>query len=158
MLSGADPEELRTRLAELPSYLDTTRSPGRCTTVAGKAARQFTGYLGWFTGHAADLAPTPAAERARRTIAFMGGHQQVLDAAATALNDDDPRSGPSNCPATWSPPSEPTRKPATSHPPRHLGGQPGGHGRPRPRTPRRSGRRRREAGASHRLGHRGRHR
>ncbi|MFD4375146.1 alkyl sulfatase dimerization domain-containing protein [Streptomyces sp. NPDC059202] len=92
ILSGADPEELRTRLTELPPHLDidpfTRQMYG---TVAGNVAQQFTGYLGWFTGHAADLAPTPAGERARRTVDLMGGRQAVLDAAATALNDNDPQ-------------------------------------------------------------------
>lgn len=92
VLTGATPEELRTELTELPAFLDlppyTREMYGR---VAANAAQQFTGYLGWFDGDATSLAPTPRAERSRRTIALMGGRDRVLEEASKALDQDDPQ-------------------------------------------------------------------
>lgn len=90
ILRGATAEELRTGLVELPDHLDldpfTREMYG---TVAGNAAQQMTGYLGWFSGDATDLAPLPRAERARRTVALMGGRDRVIAAARAAFDDGD---------------------------------------------------------------------
>jgi alkyl sulfatase BDS1-like metallo-beta-lactamase superfamily hydrolase len=90
ILRGATAEELRTGLVELPGDLDldpfTREMYG---TVAGNAAAQMTGYLGWFSGDATDLAPLPRAERASRTVALMGGRDRVIAAARAAFDDGD---------------------------------------------------------------------
>ena len=92
ILRGATPHELRTGLVELPDHLDlepfTREMYG---SVALNAAQQMTGYLGWFAGDATELAPTPRAEQAKRTIDLMGGRQSVLDAARVAFDDGDPQ-------------------------------------------------------------------
>lgn len=90
ILRGATAEELRTGLVELPGDLDldpfTREMYG---SVANNAAAQMTGYLGWFSGDATDLAPLPRAERARRTVALMGGRDRVIAAARAAFDDGD---------------------------------------------------------------------
>jgi alkyl sulfatase BDS1-like metallo-beta-lactamase superfamily hydrolase len=90
ILRGATAEELRTGLVELPDHLDldpfTREMYG---SVANNAAQQMSGYLGWFSGDATDLAPLPRAERARRTVALMGGRDRVIEAARAGLDDSD---------------------------------------------------------------------
>ncbi|MEU6506046.1 alkyl sulfatase dimerization domain-containing protein [Streptomyces sp. NPDC046942] len=90
ILRGATAEELRTGLVELPGHLDldpfTREMYG---SVANNAAAQMTGYLGWFSGDATDLAPLPRAERASRTVALMGGRNRVIEAARAAFDDGD---------------------------------------------------------------------
>jgi len=92
ILRGATPEELRTGLVELPEHLDiepfTREMYG---SVALNAAQQMTGYLGWFTGDATELAPTPRAEQARRTVDLMGGRDRVLESARTVMDEGDPQ-------------------------------------------------------------------
>lgn len=88
ILRGATPEALRTGLVALPDHLDldpfTREMYG---SAANNAAQQMTGYLGWFNGDATEIAPTPRAIRAERTIALMGGRERVLDEARSALAD-----------------------------------------------------------------------
>ncbi|MFF8917212.1 alkyl sulfatase dimerization domain-containing protein [Streptomyces sp. NPDC015032] len=90
ILRGATAEDLRAGLVELPGHLDldpfTREMYG---SVDNNAAAQMTGYLGWFSGDATDLAPLPRAERASRTVTLMGGHDRVLKAARAALDDGD---------------------------------------------------------------------
>jgi alkyl sulfatase BDS1-like metallo-beta-lactamase superfamily hydrolase len=90
IVRGATAEELRTGLVELPDHLDiepfTRQMYG---SAANNAAQQMTGYLGWFSGDATEIAPTPRAERARRTIALMGGRDRVIEAARAAFDDGD---------------------------------------------------------------------
>jgi alkyl sulfatase BDS1-like metallo-beta-lactamase superfamily hydrolase len=90
ILRGAAAEELRTGLVELPGHLDldpfTREMYG---SVANNAAAQMTGYLGWFSGDATDLAPLRRAERASRTVALMGGRDRVIAAARAAFDDRD---------------------------------------------------------------------
>ncbi len=92
ILAGATPEDLRAELTELPGFLDlppyTREMYGK---VAANAAQQFTGYLGWFDGDAATLAPTPRAERARRMVALMGGRDALFAEAEKAFDADDPQ-------------------------------------------------------------------
>lgn len=54
-----------------------------------KAIYQF--YLGWYDANPANLNPYPPAERARRTIAEMGGARKVLGAAKKAIAAGDYR-------------------------------------------------------------------
>jgi len=49
------------------------------------------GLRGWFDGYEAELAPLPTLERTQRLIAGFGGRAMVLDAAKSALADDDLR-------------------------------------------------------------------
>jgi alkyl sulfatase BDS1-like metallo-beta-lactamase superfamily hydrolase len=90
ILRGATAEELRTGLVERPDHVDldpfTREMYG---SVANNAAQQMTGYLGWFSGDATDPAPLPRAERASRTVALMGGRDQVIEAARAAFDDSD---------------------------------------------------------------------
>lgn len=92
ILAGATAEELRSKVKALPDYLDlepyTREMYGK---VAGNAAQQFTGYLGWFDGDATNLAPTPRGKRARRLVKMMGGRRRVLDLAEESLSRRDPQ-------------------------------------------------------------------
>ena len=49
----------------------------------------YAAYLGWFDGNPTHLHPLPPAERARRTVALMGGVQAVLEEAESALNQSE---------------------------------------------------------------------
>ena len=58
----------------------------------GYASRAyFSGTLGWFDGNPTSLGQLPAAEEAGRFIELVGGHDQVLAAAETALEDGQPQ-------------------------------------------------------------------
>ena len=88
--SGATPAELRTMAGTLPAGLQLKPwTAGVYGTIAHNAAAQFTGYLGWFGGDATELLPIPIPERARRTIALMGGRPAVVAASQATLAEGD---------------------------------------------------------------------
>jgi alkyl sulfatase BDS1-like metallo-beta-lactamase superfamily hydrolase len=58
-------------------------------TVRHSVRNVYTGYLGWFEGDPTTLDPTPPVERAKRTVALMGGRDPVLRAARNAAERGD---------------------------------------------------------------------
>ena len=71
--------EVAERLSELPESL---RLVPYTTEMYGKLRHNipniFHGYVGWFSGDAVDLAPTPRRELAQKFITLMGGRDRVL--------------------------------------------------------------------------------
>lgn len=49
------------------------------------------GYVSWWNGDPAELEPTPRMEKARRTVAMMGGRDKVFAEAERAFFADDPQ-------------------------------------------------------------------
>ncbi|RZV59591.1 MAG: MBL fold metallo-hydrolase [Pseudomonadales bacterium] len=92
MNKGYSEEALAEILGTLPEYLQmepwTTEYYG---TVEHSVRSYYTGYISWFSGDAVELQPTPAIERAKRTIDLMGGSRRVLEAAERAFKSDDPQ-------------------------------------------------------------------
>jgi alkyl sulfatase BDS1-like metallo-beta-lactamase superfamily hydrolase len=79
-------------LIELPDALRTeffTR--GYYGTVSHNVKGVYQRYLGWFDGNPAHLHPHPPVETARRTVAYMGGSEQVLARAREDLAAGDLR-------------------------------------------------------------------
>jgi alkyl sulfatase BDS1-like metallo-beta-lactamase superfamily hydrolase len=89
---GYTQEELAEALPELPEALSVTPWTREVYgTVKHSVRNYFTGYISWFDGDPATLDPTPRVERARRTVALMGGRERVLAEAGEALNAGDPQ-------------------------------------------------------------------
>lgn len=89
---GFTQQELAERLCELPPQLRLTpwtdELYGKLRHIVPNV---FCGYIGWFSGDAVDLSPTPRAEMARRLIRLMGGTDRVHKEAVAALGADDPQ-------------------------------------------------------------------
>ena len=88
---GLTPDEIAGSL-ELPEHL--RQSPFLQPfygTVEWSSRSVFTGYLGWFDGNAAHLAPLSRSEQAARMAALASGGSTLLDAARAALDADDAR-------------------------------------------------------------------
>lgn len=89
---GYTQEELAEALPKLPAHLTITPwTREMYGTVKHSVRNYFTGYISWFDGDAATLDPTPRMERARRTIALMGGRDRVLEEAQKSLDSGDPQ-------------------------------------------------------------------
>lgn len=89
---GYTQEELAEALPALPDHLTITPwTREMYGTVKHSVRNYFTSYISWFDGDAATLDPTPRSERARRTIALMGGRDRVLQEAQKAIDDGDPQ-------------------------------------------------------------------
>jgi alkyl sulfatase BDS1-like metallo-beta-lactamase superfamily hydrolase len=88
---GLTPDEIAADL-ELPAHLkESPYLQPFYGTVEWSARSVFSGYLGWFDGDAAHLAPLAPREKAARMAALAAGGGSLLDAARTALEGDDPR-------------------------------------------------------------------
>lgn len=89
---GYTQEELAEALPELPAHLSVTPWTREVYgTVKHSVRNYFTGYISWFDGDPATLDPTPRVERAKRTVALMGGRERVLAEADKALAAGDPQ-------------------------------------------------------------------
>lgn len=88
LLTGRPREDLLHRLLLPEELAEGPFSQPFHGNFAGTALMYHTRYTGWFSGNAVDLAPTPRVERARRSVALMGGAERVLETAAQALDDD----------------------------------------------------------------------
>ena len=89
---GYTQEELAEALPRLPEHLTITPWTREVYgTVKHSVRNYFTGYISWFDGDASTLDPTPRTERARRTIALMGGRDRVYTEAEKALASGDPQ-------------------------------------------------------------------
>ncbi len=89
---GYTQEELAEALPELPEHLSITPWTREVYgTVKHSVRNYFTGYISWWDGDPATLNPTPRVERAKRTIALMGGRDRVFAEAEKALLDGDPQ-------------------------------------------------------------------
>lgn len=60
-------------------------------TVAWSVRAIYTGYLGWFDGNPAHLNPLSPEQRATKSIALMGGKENVVSAMQEALRTGDPQ-------------------------------------------------------------------
>lgn len=92
ILKGEDAADLTQRFQSLPEFLDMdpyTRP--MYGTPQYNTATQFEGYLGVHQGDALQFRATAEPERARRTVALMGGRDRVLWAAQQALADGEPQ-------------------------------------------------------------------
>lgn len=92
MNEGLPPDELAERV-QLPPHLGDEKPWGRFYygTAKHSVRNVYGGYEGWFQGDPVDLDPTPVFERARRTVAMMGGRERVLAEARQAFLADDPQ-------------------------------------------------------------------
>ncbi len=89
---GYTQEELAEALPALPDHLTITPwTREMYGTVKHSVRNYFTGYISWFDGDPATLDPTPRQERARRTVALMGGRDRVMAEAQTAIDGSDPQ-------------------------------------------------------------------
>ncbi|MBI3684553.1 MAG: MBL fold metallo-hydrolase [Acidobacteria bacterium] len=90
MNQGLTPDELADAV-RLPAHLADFRPYLReyYGTVKHSVRQIYFGYLGWYAADPVALNPTPPRERARRTIALMGGRSRVLGEARKALESDD---------------------------------------------------------------------
>ncbi|WP_144157680.1 alkyl sulfatase dimerization domain-containing protein [Paraburkholderia sp. BCC1885] len=87
---GMTPDELAEAIPALPPHLAQHAWLGEYYGTVKHSVRQvYSGQLGWFDGDPASLDPLPRTERARRTVAMMGGTQTVRAAARVALGDAD---------------------------------------------------------------------
>ncbi|GLU46972.1 alkyl sulfatase dimerization domain-containing protein [Nocardiopsis ansamitocini] len=89
ILAGASPDELFD-LVDVPEPPSMFCHPLQAN-FKGTAAGYFASYLGWFSGNAVDLKPTPRRKRSRNTVELMGGAERVLQAADEALTAEDPQ-------------------------------------------------------------------
>lgn len=82
--------EVADRLSELPENLllvpYTTEMYGK---LRHNIPNIFNGYVGWFSGDAVDLAPTPRRELAQKIITLMGGRDRVLAEAERSFHRGD---------------------------------------------------------------------
>ena len=82
--------EVAERLSELPEDLllvpYTTEMYGK---LRHNIPNIFNGYVGWFSGDAVDLAPTPRRELAQKIITLMGGRDRVLAEAERSFHRGD---------------------------------------------------------------------
>ena len=92
MNKGLTPDEL-VQVVKLPPHLANYAPYLRqyYGTVKQAVRQIYVGYLGWFEGDPVALDPVPEAEKARRLVAIMGGHDKVLQLASRSLEDDDPQ-------------------------------------------------------------------
>lgn len=82
---GHDPDELEAALPALPPQLAAHPWVREFYgTVRHSVRNVYGGYLGWFPGDPTALDPLPPLERARRTVAQMGGRDAVVRAAREA--------------------------------------------------------------------------
>ncbi len=89
---GYTQEELAEALPRLPEHLTITPWTREVYgTVKHSVRNYFTGYISWFDGDASTLDPTPRVERARRTVALMGGRDRVYAEAEKAMEGGDPQ-------------------------------------------------------------------
>ena len=90
--AGYTGEEIANILTELPDHLSidpwTKEMYG---TVRHSVRSYYTSYISWFDGDATTLSPTPPADRAGRTVALMGGRDNVLAEASRVLEAGDPQ-------------------------------------------------------------------
>ncbi|MEY9213879.1 alkyl sulfatase BDS1-like metallo-beta-lactamase superfamily hydrolase [Thermobifida halotolerans] len=91
ILSGAPADEIAHQITLPEEVLKGPFSRPLHGNFTGSALQHHSRYVGWFSGNAVDLAPTPRAEHARRSIALMGGQERVLAASAEALDGGDPQ-------------------------------------------------------------------
>lgn len=90
MNRGATPDEIAEAVPALPAHLASHPWLGEHYGTAKHSARQvFVGQLGWFEGDPTFLDPLPRPERARRTLALMGGRDRVVAEARAALERED---------------------------------------------------------------------
>jgi alkyl sulfatase BDS1-like metallo-beta-lactamase superfamily hydrolase len=90
MNKGHTPDEL-VELVKFPPHLgDYSPYLREYYGTVKHAVRQiYNGYLGWFDGDPTTLDPTPSVEKARRTVAMMGGRDNVFAAAQQAVDQRD---------------------------------------------------------------------
>jgi alkyl sulfatase BDS1-like metallo-beta-lactamase superfamily hydrolase len=90
MNRGLTQDELADAIPALPPHLAGHPWLGEYYGTVKHAVRQVSsGQLGWFDGDPTSLDPLPRVERARRTVALMGGADAVRAAARIALGDSD---------------------------------------------------------------------
>ena len=82
-------EELETALP--PALQQAWSTHGYYGSVSHNVKAIYQRYLGWFDGNPARLWQHTPAERAKRYVAAMGGADQVVSLARTALDDGDLR-------------------------------------------------------------------
>ena len=86
MNKGYGPDELVELVALPPHLADYSPYLREYYGTVKQAVRQiYHGYLGWFDGDPTTLDPTPPREKAERTVAMMGGREQILTAARQAM-------------------------------------------------------------------------
>lgn len=90
MNRGLTPDELAEAVPALPEHLARHAWLGEYYGSVKHSVRQvYVGQLGWFEGDPTLLDPLPRAERARRTVALMGGRARVLAEVRAALDAED---------------------------------------------------------------------
>ena len=88
MNKGHTPDELVELVAFPPHLAEYAPYLREYYGTVKHAVRQiYNGYLGWFDGDPVNLDPTPAVEKAARTVALMGGRDKVLAAAQSAFDE-----------------------------------------------------------------------
>ena len=86
---GMSPDEAAAAV-QLPEHLrDLPYLQEHYGTVAWSVRSIYSGYLGWFDGNPTHLNPLPPVDRARRTVAQMGGETAVAAAVEAALHSGD---------------------------------------------------------------------
>src|SRR5271169_6235617 len=92
MNKGLTPDELIEAVG-LPPHLASFKpwTQEFFGTVSQAVRAIYQGYLGWFEGDPAGLAPVPKKESARREVELMGGRDRVLMVADQAFEDGDPQ-------------------------------------------------------------------
>ena len=91
MNRGLTPDEI-VELVRLPRHLaEKPYLREFYGTVRWSVRNIFSGYLGWFSGDAAELNPLPPRERAARIESLAGGRSALLDRAKEALKKGDCR-------------------------------------------------------------------
>ena len=89
MNRGLTPEQLVEQV-QLPAHLrDVPQLQEFYGKVSWSVRSIFSGYLGWFDGNPTNLGFMPVKARAEKQLALAGGAEQVLAAAAGALEDED---------------------------------------------------------------------
>ena len=92
MNKGLTPDEL-IEAVRLPPHLASFKpwTQEFFGTVSQAVRAIYQGYLGWFEGDPAGLAPVPKKESARREVELMGGRDRVLMVADQAFEAGDPQ-------------------------------------------------------------------
>ncbi len=91
MNQGETQTEIAEALVQPPALADQWYNHGYYGTFSHNSKAIYQYYLGWYDANPANLNPWPPAERAKRTVAAMGGGKKVIALARKAMDEGDYR-------------------------------------------------------------------